>query len=484
LAPNHTQKLRTLFERWSGEEPETLEALPQSGSYRRYYRLHGKHTTAVGVYNQDLQENRAFVGMTKHFAKFGIPVPALHAENEAGDSYLIDDLGDATLFHLLTERREATGVFPGTVIDLYKQALTTLPQIQITASKTMDYSICYPRSAFDRQSMMWDLNYFKYYFLKLAKVPFDEQHLENDYQILCDFLLDADQDYFLYRDFQSSNIMVQNNALFFIDYQGGRKGALQYDVASLLWDSKAAIPFEVKQVLLDHYLQVVGSSYGIDPEKFMEKYSAFVLIRLMQALGAYGFRGLYERKTRFLQSIPFALRQMDYLIHKTSIPVKIPHLLSVLSGMKESTELIRYVQRFSFSRPLTIDIFSFSYTKMIPQNNYGHGGGFVFDCRCLQNPGNYGKYAQMDGNSPAVIEFLGESGEADSFLHLVFQLVDQAIEKYLSREFANLQVCFGGTLGMYRPVFCAEKLKSYLAEKYPEEVRVLVVHQELKNPDK
>ncbi len=474
---SYLEEIKKLFHDWSGEKVRKLEPLPKSGSYREYYRIHGERTTAVGTYNADLKENKAFLTFTKHFFKLGIPVPEVLAEGSGGTTYLLTDLGDETIFDLLKKRRKKTGVFPGTVIRLYKNALEKLPEIQILGSADLDYSVCYPRSAFDRQSMMWDLNYFKYYFLKLAKIPFDEQALENDFQTLCDYLLKADDGYFLYRDFQSRNIMVKEKDLFFIDYQGGRRGALQYDVASLLFDSKANIPFEVKNVLFDHYLQVLKGFIKFDEAQFTDQYKGFVLIRLMQAMGAYGFRGFYERRTQFLQSIPFALRQMNYIVKNFRVPLELTQLWGVLESLQESPELQKYSREFRTTKPLKIEINSFSYHKGIPENSKGHGGGFVFDCRCIHNPGRYERFSNLSGKDPAVTEFLKKGGEADAFLFQISQIVEQAVDKYLSRGFSDLQVSFGCTGGQHRSVYCAEELGRHLYEKYPDQVQISINHQ-------
>ena len=296
---------------------------------------------------------------------------------------------------------------------------------------------------------------------------------------LCDYLLNVDDQYFLYRDFQSRNIMVKEDDLYFIDYQGGRRGALPYDVASLLFDSKANIPFEVKNVLLDHYLQVLRTHIDVNDAEFIEQYKGFALIRLMQAMGAYGFRGFYERKTEFLQSIPYALRQMDHIIRNFKLKVSVPHLWHVLSGLSESKELKKYSLEFKTSKPLNVEINSFSYHIGIPENSKGHGGGYLFDCRCIQNPGRYDRYARLSGTDPAVMEFLSKGGEAAAFLFSVYQIVEQTIDKYISRGFSDLQIGFGCTGGRHRSVYCAEQLKKHLEEKYQDRVNITLIHQHL-----
>lgn len=478
LEKQYFSELTKLFEDWAGEKAHDFKHLPQSGSYREYYRISGHSKKAIGVYNSDQKENIAFLTFSKHFSEKDIPVPSIYAEGSGGKTYLISDLGETTLFNLVTERRKKTRVFPGSAIKLYKKALEQLPRLQITASADLNYKVCYPRQAFDRQSMMWDLNYFKYYFLKLARVPFDEQLLENDYQNFCDFLLQADDDYFLYRDFQSRNIMISENQTYFIDYQGGRKGALQYDVASLLYDSKANIPQEIKNLLLRHYLKTLHDYLDYEEEEFLRYYHGFALIRLMQAMGAYGFRGFYERKTEFLQSIPYALRQMKVLVEKYDLPVQLPHLHQTLQRMLESKGLKKYTLELKSVTHLNIDINSFAYKNGIPKNKYGHGGGFVFDCRFLTNPGRYEQYQDLTGKDQQVIEFLQNESEVDSFLQATYEILDMTIEKYLSRGFSHMQVNFGCTGGQHRSVYCAENLKAYLNEKYERQVISSLHHLE------
>ena len=326
--------------------------------------------------------------------------------------------------------------------------------------------------------MMWDLSYFKYYFLKLAKIPFDEQLLEDDFNNFTEFLLQADSDFFLYRDFQSKNIMLVEGRPFFIDYQGGRKGALQYDVASILYDSKANIPADVKDILLDHYLEVLQRHLIFDKQEWLSYYRAFVLVRLMQAMGAYGFRGFYERRTQFLKSIPYALKQLDNIIKNDLFPQGFPYLEKVLRGLTESKELLKYRREFNTLVSLNIDLISFSYHKGLPENTHGNGGGFIFDCRGIHNPGRYERFKDKTGKDPDVADFLNSGGEADEFLHNAIQLVEQTIDKYLNREFKNLQIAFGCTGGQHRSVYCVERMAENLQEKYEDKIRLNVIHRE------
>ncbi len=467
-----------LFKNWCDEEIEDIITIPQSGSYREYYRLISNSNTAIAVYNEDLKENMAFLTFTKHFHSLGLPVPEVLSEDEHGKLYLLSDLGDESLFDFLNKKRSQAGMFPGSAIEAYKSALDYLPKFQITASRHLDYSVCYPRAAFDKQSMMWDLSYFKYYFLKLAKIPFDEQLLEDEFNKFTSFLLQEDSDYFLYRDFQSKNIMMVDGNPYFIDYQGGRKGALQYDIASILYDSKANIPADIKDMLLDYYLDVLAKYLKYNRKEWLEYYRGFVLVRLMQAMGAYGFRGFYERRTQFLKSIPYAVKQLENILKHNLFPEEFPYLRKVLETLTQSDQLLKYRREFNTIVPLKIEIVSFSYHKGLPHDEYGHGGGFIFDCRGIHNPGRYERFSDKTGLDNEVREFLKNGKEADEFLQNAMLVVEQSIDKYLNREFRNLQIAFGCTGGQHRSVYCAEAMAENLKEKYSEKIVITLIHRE------
>ena len=332
-----TEDLKGLFESWAREKLEKIEQLPPSGSYREYYRLKGASCTVIGVYNDDIKENIAFLGYTRHFFSRGLNVPEILAESKDKKFYIQQDLGDTALFSLILQNREADN--SDKLIQICRDVLTELPKFQVLGHESLDYSVAYPRAEFDRQSMMWDLNYFKYYFLKLAKISFDEQQLEDDFCTLINFLLQAPRDYFLYRDFQSSNIMIYNNKPYFIDYQGGRMGALQYDPASFLFDAKADFSAKFRSEMLDFYVDQISTYYNINPESFKKYYYAFVLVRIMQAMGAFGFRGFYEKKPRFLMSIPYVLKTLKWLIANVSFEINIPALLKALEKISVSKSL-------------------------------------------------------------------------------------------------------------------------------------------------
>lgn len=467
--------LSELFHRWCGEKVEFIHKLPGSGSSREYYRIKGEEQEALGAINHDRAENEAFIEFTKHFKSKGLSVPEIYLVDLDNHAYLQEDLGDVTLFEFLVKER-AMGGFPAGLTEIYKQVLTDLPKFQITGSEGLNYDVCYPRSVFDRQSMQWDLSYFKYYFLKLAGIPFNEQLLENDFNTLLDFLLEQDTGYFLYRDFQSRNIMLRDGRPVFIDYQGGRKGALQYDVASLLYDAKADIPPDTREELFEHYISQLGQYPGVNPAAFRASYDAYVLIRIMQAMGAYGFRGFYEKKTHFLKSIPYALNNLDWLLRHMDLPISIPALREVLENLLTAPKLKRFKDKDQRQSTLTVSINSFSYKHGIPDDPNGHGGGYVFDCRVITNPGKLEQYRALNGKDNPVIDYLEQHQDVHEFISYVTSLVDMSVDKYEERGFTHLMVSFGCTGGQHRSVYCAEKLATHLRES--QNVRISLWHRE------
>ena len=466
-------KLLRQFQQCFGCEADSFEMLPLSGSYREYARLKTSTKSAIGAYNSDVKENRAFLSFSAAFLSCGLQVPEIYAVSEDETTYLQEDLGNVTLFDFITQTRKFEG-FSKTIIDEYKKVLVQLPHIQINGGEKIDYSVCYPRSEFDKQSMLWDLSYFKYYFLKLAKIPFDEQQLEDDFQKFAAYLLSADNRYFMYRDFQSRNIMLKDDKVFFIDYQGGRRGPLQYDLASLLYDGKADIPPAVRDELFDFYLDELEKIVPVDRFEFIRYFKGFVLIRIMQAMGAYGFRGFYEKKEHFLKSIPFALDNLDNLLKKLDLPVELPELVKVLDLVAHSAFLRSIGQK---EHTLTVSVSSFSYKKGIPADPSGNGGGFVFDCRAIHNPGRYPEYKSLTGKDPGVGEFLEEKSEMPGFLQLVTALVEQSVKAYLKKGFTHLAVNFGCTGGQHRSVYAAERMADHLRKNFP--VNVELNHREM-----
>ena len=588
------QELTTLYSRTFGSDPVAVIALRADGSDRKIYRLagSGQPPTVIGVSGVDLEENRAFIAYSRALRSAGLPVPEIHAVGEGDRFYLEEDLGDVTLFHALSEgrEREGHGAIPLEVVTLYRRVVELLPRLQIEGGAVIDYTLAHPHAEFDRQSMMWDLNYFKYHFLKLAGVAFNEARLERDFTNLCDFLLKADRTHFLYRDFQSRNIMIRDGEPWFIDYQGGRRGALQYDIASLLYDAKADLNNDLRTGLLEHYLDSLETHIAIDRAEFTNHYRGFVLIRIMQAMGAYGYRGYYQRKRHFLDSVPYAVRNIESIIMQGAIPIELPELVAAFveivrrtgdwesggvgerasggggepvstvpsltptlltpvpevvititpeggepfgaalpadaaavieaklpSGTSVTVETdrpagtpvsvdvdapaeVRTVAAAVVGSPvpgipavapvapveavapstatkLTVRITSFSYRRGYPEDRSENGGGFVFDCRALHNPGRYDEYRDLCGCDTPVVEFLEREESVVHFWHAVVTLVDIAVENYLSRSFTSLGVSFGCTGGQHRSVYFSERLRRHLAERYPQ-VDVELEHRE------
>jgi aminoglycoside/choline kinase family phosphotransferase len=467
--------LKKLFERHFHAPPERVVPLQGElgGSGRKIIRLSNEKATAIGILYGVREENAAFLAFSKHFRRHGLPVPEIYAEDLAHGSYLEEDLGDTTLFEFLSKNRAGDNIAPK-VVETYRKAVSILPRFQVEAGRDLDYSVCYPNPSFDRQSIAWDLNYFKYYFLRLAGIPFNEQALEDDFSTLTEFLLSAPRDYFLYRDFQSRNIMLRNGDPFFVDYQGGRKGALQYDIASLLFDAKADLPPELRQQLLDHYLDRLSSFIALDREAFLRHYYAFVYIRILQALGAYGFRGFYERKVHFLQSVPYALKNLRWLLHNVRLPIPLPALMNAFKGMLASEKLQSLA---TDADNLVVRIFSFSFHHDFPKDETGNGGGFVFDGRSLPNPGREERFKTLTGKDAPVIDYLNQQESVHQFMAGVLSLVDSSVAAYQQRGFKNLMVSFGCTGGQHRSVYLAEQLAKRLRNR--NGLEVVVRHLEL-----
>ena len=467
--------LKRLFEVHYGFPAQDLQPLQGQlgGSGRAIVRLAGEGISAIGVMYPVREENIAFLEFSKHFYRHGLPVPEIYTEDLNQGAYLEEDLGDTTLFDYLGSNRTDGLIAPG-VIEAYRKVVATLPRFQVEAGRDLNYKVCYPRASFDRQSISWDLNYFKYYFLRLAGVPFNEQALEQDFSRLTKFLLGANHDYFLYRDFQSRNIMLRNGQPFFLDYQGGRGGALQYDIASLLYDGKADLPPELRQELLEYYLDCLSGHIKLDRGAFMEHYYAYVYVRIMQALGAYGFRGFYERKPHFLQSVPYALKNLRWLAHQVKLPIALPELLEAFHSLLASEKLQGLA---SSAQALTVRIFSFSFHSEAPVDNSGNGGGFVFDGRCLPNPGREEQFRALTGRDAPVIDYLNRQNSVHQFLAGVLSLVDASVRAYQERGFKSLMVSFGCTGGQHRSVYLAEQLADHL--RGSSGVDVVVRHIEL-----
>ncbi len=459
----HQEILVDLYRKLTGNAPQSVAALTGSGSNRQYFRLEGA-PTLIGVVGESIAENKAFISIAKHFATCGISVPKVVAVSDNSSAYLQQDLGKISLFDAIASGRQ-TGEFSIQERQLLEDTISQLPKIQFGGAKGLDFNVCYPMPEFNRRLIMWDLNYFKYCFLKTSGIDFNENDLEDDFERLADTLLQEPTDTFMYRDFQSRNVMICDGKPYFIDFQGGRKGPIYYDVASLLWQAKANIPADLRNHLIDCYLKSASAYTQIDADAFRLRLRHFVLFRLLQVLGAYGFRGRFEGKAHFIESIPLALAK---LAEHLSTPFdEYPTLKSLLLRLIEQS-----TKNNQKRQSLLVSVGSFSYKRGLPKDPTGNGGGFIFDCRAMHNPGRYEEYKSLTGRDAPVIEFLEQRGEVGSFLQSCQALVDKSIEVYLRRGFTNLSVYFGCTGGQHRSVYCAEHLAQYVNKKYDVDVRL------------
>ncbi|WP_294633969.1 RNase adapter RapZ [uncultured Bacteroides sp.] len=462
------EELKKLYRTYTGHEPEVVNELPSSGSNRRYFRLTGT-PTLIGVSGTSIEENQTFLYMADHFRKKGLPVPEVVAKSENNTLYLQEDLGDMLLFNAIEKGRK-TNVFDEEEKQLLHKTMRLLPTIQFIGADGMDFSYCYPQSEFNSRSILWDLNYFKYCFLKATGIEFQEDRLEDDFQKMANVLLRNSSETFMYRDFQSRNVMIKDGKPWLIDFQGGRKGPIYYDVASFLWQAKANYPDSLRQELLKEYIEALRQYQSVDETYFHAQLRHFVLFRTMQVLGAYGFRGYFEKKPHFIQSVPFAIANLRQLLQEPY--PEYPYLCHVL---KELTELKQFAD--SSQKPqLVVKVTSFSYKKGIPEDSSGNGGGFVFDCRAVHNPGKYDRYKSLTGLDEPVIRFLEEDGEITTFLEHVYGLVDASVKRYMERGFTNLSVCFGCTGGQHRSVYSAQHLAEHLNKQFG--VQVNLIHRE------
>lgn len=463
-----TEELKRLYRTYTGTEAQDITELPSSGSNRRYFRLTGT-PTLIGVSGTSSEENKAFIYMASHFRKKGLPVPQVHIWSENQSFYLQEDLGDTLLFHAIEKGRRSS-VFDEEERTLLHKTITLLPSIQFAGADGFDFSRCYPQPEFNQRSILWDLNYFKYCFLKATGMEFQEDCLENDFQKMSDVLLRNSSATFMYRDFQSRNVMVKNGEPWLIDFQGGRKGPFYYDVASFLWQAKAKYPEDLRNELLNDYIQALRKYIPVDENYFFSQLRHFVLFRTLQVLGAYGFRGYFEKKPHFIQSVPFAIDNLRQLL-RTDYP-EYPYLCSVLRQLTNLKQFSDDMQK----RTLEAKIVSFAYKKGIPNDPTGNGGGFVFDCRAINNPGKYERYNHFTGLDEPVIRFLEDDGEITHFLEHAYTLVDASVKRYLDRGFTNLMVCFGCTGGQHRSVYSAQHLAEHLNAQFG--IKVHLVHRE------
>ncbi len=461
LYNNNREQLIALYRKLFGVEASEISPIAQSGSNRRYFRLSAAESPSViGVVGVDASENRAFVEISKVFERQSIPSPRVLAVSDDYLCYLQTDLGDTVLFDRIAEGRQS-GVFSPEGQAILHRTIAYLPDIQFKVADKLDFSVCYPQSELDRRNVMFDLNYFKYCFLKAVGVEPDEVALENDFEKLCQIILQSSGDEaFMYRDFQSRNVMLVDGNPYFIDYQGGRRGAIYYDVASFLWQAKANFSDQLRNELIDTYLDRLQKYRKISRADFEAKLRYFVLFRQLQVLGAYGFRGLIEKKAHFIESIPLALRNIDKLLPFAELPY-----ISQVFDNYRIAELKNGVGTRDTTDRLTVQIESFSYKKGgVPHDYSGNGGGYVFDCRAIHNPGRYAEYKQLTGKDQAVRDFLLTRSDVLSFLDNVYALVDNSIMVYSKRGFTHLAVFFGCTGGQHRSVFCAESLAEHLKQ--------------------
>lgn len=461
------ETLTNLYTNYTGIKPEKIDELPASGSNRRYFRLTGK-PTLIGVYGESFEENRAFLYMSHHFQQKSLPVPQVFAQSNDGFFYLQEDLGDTLLFNAI-EKARLTGVFGEEEKKLLRKTIRLLPALQVSGAKDMDFSYCYPRSEFDLRSIFWDLNYFKYCFLKATGLDFQEDRLEDDFHKMADILLRNNSTTFMYRDFQSRNVMIKDNEPWFIDFQGGRKGPVYYDIASFLWQAKANYPESLRQELLEEYIDSLRQYQTIDETYFHAQLRHFVLFRILQVLGCYGFRGYFEKKPHFIQSVPYAIENLRKLLQKPY--PEYPYLSQIL---KQLTELKQFCQLQKHR--LIVRVTSFAYKKGIPEDPTGNGGGFVFDCRAINNPGKYDRYKSFTGLDEPVIHFLEKDGEISSFLAHAYELTDAAIKRYIERGFTSLSIAFGCTGGQHRSVYAAQHMAEHINNKF--DVQVNLLHRE------
>ena len=476
--------LSQLFTQATGKKAGEQVALTASGSNRRYYRIYSedREVSLIGVQGTSRDENHAFLYMDERFLAQGLNVPRVLAVSEDEMAYVQEDLGDTLLFDYIAEGRK-TGVFCEAEKDMLRKTMRALARFQVRAAEDFDFNQCYPQPEFNLRSIRWDLNYFKYCFLKATGLEFQEDKLENEFERLAYILLQQKRmNAFMYRDFQSRNVMVVESQKskaksgkgelvpYFIDFQGGRRGPLYYDVASFLWQAKANYHDELRHELIEEYLDELGKYMEIDKEEFYATLRHFVLFRTMQVLGAYGFRGYFEKKPHFLQSIPFAIENLRRLLKNAAEDY--PYLIEVLHEMTE----VKQFKDVGVRKPLVVKVYSFSYKKGIPADASGNGGGFVFDCRAVNNPGKYERYTYFTGMDEPVIKFLEQDGEILPFLDSAYKLVDASVKRYIDRGFRNLMVSFGCTGGQHRSVYAAEKMAEHINSKFGVEVQL--IHRE------
>ncbi len=461
--------LSKLYTEYTGQKPTEIDELPSSGSNRRYFRLHSEQGSLIGVIGTNIAENEAFISFDRHFENCGLPVPSVLAVSDDRMAYLQTDLGDTLLFNAI-EKGRLTRLFSPEERELLVKTIRRLPDFQFAGAKGLDFSKCYPAVEFDRRSIMWDLNYFKYCFLKATGLEFDESRLEDDFNRLAYILLQYGTDTFMYRDFQSRNVMIKDGEPWFIDFQGGRKGPYFYDVASFLWQAKANFNDNFRMEMIDEYVDSLQKYVKISNEEFLSVLRHFVLFRTLQVLGAYGFRGYFEKKPHFMQSVPYAIANLRVILENANDGY--PYLNEMLNNLVNLKQFTSDLQKHQ----LTVRVLSFAYKKGIPNDPTGNGGGYVFDCRAVNNPGKYERYKPFTGLDKPVIDFLEDDGEILKFLEHCYALVDASVQRYIDRGFTNLMISFGCTGGQHRSVYSAQHVAEHINKKFG--VKVELVHRE------
>ena len=469
-------QIASLYSSRFNVNPEHIEKIPQSGSDRVYYRVTGP-VTCIATASKNIRENQTFLKFSEHFKSHDCPVPEIFLVNEDETIYLQEDFGDVSLLNVLEQNGYHHHAY-----SLFQQALQRLAYMQIRGQENLNYDWCITSKEFGKQAILSDLLYYKYYFLDTLKIPYDKEKLIDDFDALSTYLTHVDHKYFMFRDFQSRNVMVKNDQVHFIDYQGGMLGALQYDVASLLWQAKAELPDEWKNNLLDYYMDCVDEVLHtkIDRTRFVSQYNGYVLIRLLQVLGAYGFRGLFERKAHFLTSIPIALRNLKWFLSNKRVGIRLPEFERMLGLMVEEEVIHRFEpMKATEDTPLVVRINSFSYKKGIPADQSENGGGFVFDMRGILNPGRIEEYKKQSGLDKPVKDFLEQQTRMPELLNSVFNIIDISVEDYIRRDFGSLMVNFGCTGGQHRSVYAAEALARHLRNKF--KVKLILQHTNKEN---
>jgi aminoglycoside/choline kinase family phosphotransferase len=473
------QEVERFFRGWKKSGEIQIQTLKQAGSNRQYFRVWHDEHSYIQTYNPlNFRENNAFIEFSRHFHHKQLPVPEILHTDGKREQYIQSDFGDISLFQIMQQEGFSDHVF-----ELFRKTLSQLARLQIEGGKNLDYTHCIATKSFDKQAIYSDLLYFLYYFVRALDLPYDKNMLMNDFDLLSSYLMQEEQQYFMHRDCQSRNVMVKDERVYFIDYQGGMQGALQYDLASMLWQARAGLPYEWRDELLNYYFDQANELLGqsMNKQHFKDSYDGFVLIRMLQTLGAYGFRGLFERKPHFISSIPFALKNLRWFLENKKMPVRLPELEKVLRMIVKDDIIQRYeTVKAASDTPLKVIIRSFSYRKGIPEDNSGNGGGYVFDCRGILNPGRIEEYKTKTGRDKEVQEFLLHNTEMPNFLQHVYGTVDISVEDYIKRGFEHLTVSFGCTGGQHRSVFAADRLAEHLREKFNVKTELVHLEQEAK----